>query len=570
MPERTKDTPTAILIIDDDPVFRRLMAVMFSQDGLSVTTAADAESGLKLIEQKLFQVAVVDYRLPDMNGVDFFERTRRTHPQMIRILLTAHTTEEVLLDSINRGEVYRYLTKPVHMGLLRSTVDQAFTLYDLATTRASLVAELERQNRELEEKNQDLRTYYHLMGELKAQQDQILASLPEPFLLLRADRRIIKCNQAAIEMLGYSRGELLGHSADELFTIDRELPARIEDVGRTGLSYFESDLRRKDSRLVRVKIALNRFQSENDERSQIALVLQDISSVKQLEAILRDHSQQLEETVEDQIMQIVRQQKALAHSEKLASLGTLVAGAAHEINTSSSFVSTNVEVLQHYWENLLPILEGWVAENREARIGRQSAGKVVQDISGLLGDLQVGSKQLTHIVEGMLAFSRKDVRKKEAFDPTKAVETSLTVISTRLNKFFNVKRHFVAGTPAVFGNKSQVVQVIVDLMMNACDAWEGKEAGRRTEMMIVVRPTQARRMVRITIADRAGGIPAEAVEHIFDPFFTTKHGKGTGLGLAICHGIIGEHGGEIWVKNRPGCGASFNFNLPSIELSELT
>jgi len=279
MHDLSKKPAPAILIIDDDPVFRRLMAVLFSQDGFNVTTAMDAESGLRLIEQIPFQVAVVDYRLPDLSGIDFFERTRITHPTMTRILLTAHTSEEVLLESINRGEVYRYLSKPVHMGLLRSTVDQALELHELAVSKGALLAELEKRNLELEEKNSDLRKYYHMMGELKAQQDQILASLPEPFLLLRADRHVLKCNQASIEMLGYPRGELLGKLADEIFVRTTELARQIEGVDRSGLVCFETDIKHCSGATVKAKVTLNRFKGDSSERNQIALIIQQLSSV---------------------------------------------------------------------------------------------------------------------------------------------------------------------------------------------------------------------------------------------------------------------------------------------------
>jgi PAS domain S-box-containing protein len=558
-----KGLARSILLIDDDPVFRRLMAVMFTQDGFSVTTANDAESGLRLLEQKDFQVAVVDYRLPDQTGIDFFEKARRNYPLMMRILVTAHTTEEILLEAINRGEVFRYLNKPVHMGLLRSTVEQSLALYELAASKRALVEELEHRNKELEEKNSDLRNYYHLMGELKAQQDQILSSLPEPFLLLRADRRILKCNQAAIDMLGFPRGEMLGKSADDIFAFRHELVERIEDVGRSGLTYFETELKRKSSTPIKVKVALNRFQGESVERNQIALVIQDITSVKQLEELLKTHSQRLEQTVEDQILQIVRQQRALAHSEKLSSLGTLVAGAAHEINTSGSFIRTNLEVLLEYWLGIEPILANWLEANPDAQIGIQPAKRVLKDIRGLLEDLDVGAAQLSRIVEGLLAYSRKDVRRKEIFSLVDAVEIAMTVTGTRINKSFKVIKHVRDGELTVYGNRGQIVQVVVDLLMNAGDAWD--EMGRTDQgiICVVVRGMQDGRLMRVTVADTAGGMSSEISTQVFDPFFTTKKGKGTGLGLSICHGIIGEHGGDIWVKSRPLKGSAFSFTLPT-------
>lgn len=562
MANNTPKSAASILFIDDDPVFRRLMTAMFTQDGFKVFTAVDAETGYKLLEERTFEAAVVDYHLPGQNGIDFFERARRIIPEMTRILLTAHTTEELLLEAINRGEVYRYLTKPVHLGLLRSTLEQALALHELSVARKTMTAEMDRRTKELEEKNLDLINYYHLLGELKSQQDQILASLPEPFFLLRADHRILRCNQAATELLGFTRGELLGQSADDVFLDSTELSARIFDVGRSGVVNFETVWRHKSGANVPVKVALNLFSGEDVDRNQVALVVQDITSVKQLENLLRSHSLELEQKVEDQILHIVRQQKALAHSDKLAALGTLVAGAAHEINSCDSFIKTNVEVLQHYWIGLEPILSRWAVENPDRKIGRQLVGDIVKDLNGLLVDLNVGATQLGRIVEGMLAFSRKDVRKKEAFQIDQAVAAALTVTGTRLAKCFKVRTKFCHAGLKVHGNRGQVIQVLVDLIMNACDAREDGNNSSPGRLTLFIRPDPNRRQLIISIADNAGGMSSETAAHVFDPFFTTKKGKGTGLGLAICHGIINEHGGEIWVKSRPGIGTAFSFSLP--------
>ncbi len=563
---KSKNNPTAsLLFIDDDAVFRRLMTAMFTQDGFKVFVAADAEAGFRFMEERSFQAAIVDYSLPGLNGINFFERTRRISPEMTRILLTAYTTEELLLEAINRGEVYRYLTKPVHLGLLRSTVEQALVLHGLNVAKTAMTTEMDRRTKELEGKNNDLLNYYHLLGELKSQQDQILSSLPEPFFLLGADHRILRCNQAGTELLGLTRGELLGKSADDLFLDPAELTERIYDTGRSGVIYFETLWRHKAGTNVPVKVALNLFRGDAVENNQVTLVVQDITSVKQLENLLRSHSLELEQKVEDQILQIVKQQKALAHSDKLAALGTLVAGAAHEINSCDSFIKTNVEVLQHYWVGLEPILKNWVEVNPTEKIGRQLVGEVVSDLSGLLDDLNVGATQLGGIVEGMLAFSRKDVRKKEALQLEEAVASALTVTGTRLAKNFKVRTKFCQAGLAVNGNRGQVIQVLVDLIMNACDAYEDRESIKLGHMTIFIRPDALRRQLVISISDNAGGMSNETATHVFDPFFTTKKGKGTGLGLAICHGIINEHGGEIWVKSRPGIGSAFSFSLPIID-----
>jgi len=565
MASKSTQPRATILFIEDDPVFRRLISTMFSQDGFKVVAVSDAESGYQLLTEMSFEAAIVDFNLPGQNGIDFFERTRRIAPDMTRILLTAHTTEELLLEAINRGEVYRYLTKPVHLGLLRSTVEQALVLHDLNLAKAKMTSEMDRRTRELEEKNLDLLNYYHLLNELKSQQDQILASLPEPFFLLRADHRVLRCNQAATELLGFTRGELLGRMGNDLFLDANELNERIFDTGRGGVVYFETLWRHKSGKNIPVKVALNLFRGDSVETNQVALVVQDITSVKDVEDLLRSHSLELEKKVEDQILHIVRQQKALAHSDKLASLGTLVAGAAHEINSCDSFIKTNVEVLQDYWIGLEPILRECIQQNPDRKIGRQKVVKVVDDLKGLLEDLSTGATQLGHIVEGLLAFSRKDVRKKEAVHLQEAVASALTVTNARLANCFKVRTKFCTGDTCVYANHGQIIQVLVDLIMNTCDAYADSGRSSMGKLTIFVRPDGAGRHLIVSVSDNAGGMSVETASHVFEPFYTTKKGKGTGLGLAICYGIINEHNGEIWVKSRPGVGTAFSFSLPVVD-----
>lgn len=563
MTPENKSPRATLLLIDDDPVFRRLLTAMFVQDGFQVYSSNDVESGLNLLTERSFEVAVVDYLLPGLNGIDFFERSRRLAPQMTRILLTAHTTEEVLLEAINRGEVYRYMTKPVHLGLLRSTIDQALALHELTVGRDNMAFEMARRTQELEDKNKDLRSYYNLLGELKNQQDQILATLPEPFLLLNSSRRILKVNQTAIDLIGSTRGELLGKSADDFFLDPAELTERLFDIGKSGNVVFETTWRRKNGTEVQVKVALNLLRGDTAENNQAALVVQDITSVKQLEKLFRERSQELEQKVEDQILQIVRQQKALAHNEKLAALGTLVAGAAHEINSCDSFIKTNVEVLQHYWIGLEPILREWLKINEERKIGRQYVGEVIDDVQGLLEDLKAGTDQLGRIVEGLLAFSRKNVRKKEPFALENALSSALTVTGPRLSKLFKVRVKDCQKGRKVIGNFGQIVQVLVDLILNACDAGEEHAPLSPKPIVFFLRPGVDNRQIILSVSDRAGGMNADTTAHVFDPFFTTKAGRGTGLGLSICYGIINEHGGEIWVRSREGVGSAFSFSLPA-------
>lgn len=264
----------SLLLVDDDAVFRRLMSALFQQDGFQVTAFESAETAFDALELRTFKVAIVDYKLPDLNGIDFFERTRRSHPDMVRILITAHTTEEVLLDAINRGEVYRYLNKPVHTGLLRSTVEQALVLNELTTSRNMILASLDERNRELEQKNSDLARFNHLLGELRVQQVHLLASLPDPFLLLKEDGRVVRSNDAAGRLFGRSRGALLNADVATLLTDPGPLEKGIAISTHSSVHRFSAVLRSHHDKTAAATITAFRLRGDSGDEDQIALVFQ--------------------------------------------------------------------------------------------------------------------------------------------------------------------------------------------------------------------------------------------------------------------------------------------------------
>lgn len=269
------DKPT-ILLIDDDPVFRRLMSVMFNQEGFKIVTADNAQEGLTLVEENDFNVAVVDYRLPDLTGIDFFERVHRTHPNMIRILLTAYTTETVLLEAINRGHVFRYLLKPVYTDLLLSSVEQALAIREMAIAREELTRRTEIQNRELTLRNDDLRQAYIQLEEMKLLQDQILGMLPQPIFLIGENRRVIGCNQAACKLVGYSRGELLGRLATDVFGKEVDIFGEAQPQGTTLSEHnLKISLNKKEGTIEPMMVKMHILRNIKGDGYKMALIMEN-------------------------------------------------------------------------------------------------------------------------------------------------------------------------------------------------------------------------------------------------------------------------------------------------------
>ena len=267
-------------------------------------------------------------------------------------------------------------------------------------------------------------------------------------------------------------------------------------------------------------------------------------------------------------------QAQLVQSEKMASLGQMVAGVAHEINTPLGYVRNNFEIsrdacaqmrgLIDAYDELLGMLQSGAAD--EQALGSQFS--LVQDqretidamfsrdeMDGLFGDTFYGIDQISEIVLNLKNFSRLDQAHVDQVDLNECINSALLIAKNVIKHKAEVVREF-GELPKIRCAPSQINQVVLNLVTNAAQAIE-------TTGTIRIRTRAVGAFVYLVITDDGRGIPPENLEKIFDPFFTTKAiGEGTGLGLSIVIKIIKDHGGEIKVKSIPGKGTAFCISLP--------
>jgi signal transduction histidine kinase len=265
-----------------------------------------------------------------------------------------------------------------------------------------------------------------------------------------------------------------------------------------------------------------------------------------LETVIRERTAQLE-TANAELGETLRELQAaesqLVHSEKMASLGRLVAGVAHEINNPVSFIANSVTPLRRR-----------LAKAASAEPG--AAVAILKEAEELVEIMANGAARAAAIVKDLRSFSRLDEATRKSVDLHEGLDVSLRLLEHRWRGCIQVRREYGA-LPLVDCDPGQINQVFVNVIANACDAM--KDGGTLT----VTTSADADR-VRVDIADDGAGIPPDARARIFDPFFTTKDvGEGTGLGLSISHGIIAAHGGRIDVASAPGRGATFTIVLPA-------
>jgi len=249
----------------------------------------------------------------------------------------------------------------------------------------------------------------------------------------------------------------------------------------------------------------------------------------------------------------------LVQSEKMASIGQMAAGVAHEINNPVGFVMSNLGTLRDYTASLKAAIG--VCRTLDADAHGLSAD-VLADLEFLEGDLDdlldeslEGCERVRDIVQNMKGFARIDDSVVRSVDLNECVESTLKIVWNELKYRCNVVKNF-GDLPALACYVGKINQVIMNLLVNAAQAIAQKGTitiGTRVEGEHIV----------LTIADTGCGIPADKLDKIFDPFYTTKDpGKGTGLGLYICHSIVEEHGGTIDAASRVGEGTTFTLRLP--------
>jgi signal transduction histidine kinase len=257
-------------------------------------------------------------------------------------------------------------------------------------------------------------------------------------------------------------------------------------------------------------------------------------------------------------------QAQLVHQEKMASLGRLVAGIAHELNNPINFVHGNLPYLSEYFndlKNLVGSIESLSTEQKEAMQKLKDKLKydfVVTDLENIIADLNEGTQRIRHIVRNLKSFSRLDEAELKEALIDEGIESTLKILSQYYGRDKIPVDIDFESLPPILCYPGQLNQVWMNLLSNAAQAIDGV-----SEPKVAIRTKLEDDQVLITIEDNGPGITKDVQTKIFEPFFTTKPvGQGTGLGLSICHSIIERHRGKIWFETDGRRGTIFKVLLP--------
>ncbi|MCV6589802.1 MAG: ATP-binding protein [Marinobacterium sp.] len=308
--------------------------------------------------------------------------------------------------------------------------------------------------------------------------------------------------------------------------------------------------------------------NDNDLARELAIYQRALQREKQArldaEQLLENSTRQLYQ--QNQTLQ--QQQAAMLQNEKLATIGMLSAGIAHEINNPLAVVLSNLNALTDYTEQLLTLLEQVQQWQQQGTLNASAAERFTQldsqadfaflaeDAPDMMEDMREGLIRVQDIVSNLKTFSRTRPGERQQVDINQCIQTSLRLVNNTIKDHCSVVTD-LPPLPEVAVNNSELSQVFMNLIINAAHATEDQHG------QIQLRTRQQADCLVIEVEDNGCGIPENLCKDIFNPFFTTKPpGKGTGMGLSVAHSIISNHGGTLTVNSTPGLGSCFTICLP--------
>jgi two-component system, NtrC family, sensor kinase len=558
-------TGSRLLVVEDSNTQAFKLSVQLEEQGWQVSIAGTAEAALAALGDSLPDLILLDYNLPGMRGDEFCRRIRMNlNTRGIPILMmTSSAPDGAEILSLESG-ADDYISKsdsPDHLlarirGLLRKASAQAaIRIPQDSAFRSARILTID-----------DGPTYLAFLGdELRSQGYEVESAASGPEGLTRLAAQSFDCVLVDLVMPGMDgievcrritamRSSLEGALAVIMLTasenkgdMTRSLEAGADDfVSKSG---DLAVLRARIQALMRRRV----FQEENarivDEiqaRDLETLQARASLEIAEARAILSERLVQVNLDLQEANRKLKKTQAQLIQNEKMASLGQLVAGIAHEINNPLAFVVNNLFIVESGLDSLRPEMEPHLSELSRGKLRKARAR---------LGEMGEGLDRVKELVLNLRTFSRLDEGEFKTVDVADTISAVLLLFKHKMTGRIHVEKHY-GPRRTLYCYGGRLSQVLTNLISNAVDAIAGKGT-------IVITTSHTPESFLISVRDSGAGITEAIRTKIFDPFFTTKPiGQGTGLGLAISYGIVHDHDGSIEVQSEEGNGTEFIVKIP--------
>jgi two-component system, NtrC family, sensor kinase len=389
-------------------------------------------------------------------------------------------------------------------------------------------------------------------------------------MITDSNGNIIYVNSRFVEITGYTKKEVLGQNprilkGGDSFTDYKEMWRTI-----SGGMQWQGDFhnKKKNGEFFWERATISPIMDQEGKITNFLGIKEDITDRKQVEEALEQsvaESVQMATSLEFLNAELKSTQSQMLQREKMASIGQLAAGVAHEINNPIGFVSSNLRSLDKYFKKLtdyLQLLErniqAKVPETWQEIIPERKKLKIdfmLEDSEDLIAESLDGSERVRKIVQNLKTFSRVDQAEEQLVDLNECLESTIGIVWNEIKYKAKLEKD-LGELPDLNCNPQELSQVFTNILVNAAQAIE-------KDGLIQIRSWQEESSIFITIQDNGNGIAEENLEKIFEPFFTTKAvGEGTGLGLSISYEIVKKHGGTINIDSAVGQGTTFTIRLP--------
>ncbi len=515
-----------ILVVEDDEALNRLIQQRLNRAGYRTEGIFSGREAVELAKNMASPLLLIDYRLPDMLGKELVEEISEHEHPVPFVVMTGQGDEKIAVEMMKLG-ARDYLVKEANfLDLLPGVIDRLIS--ELNTEK-----KLETAEKMLKASEENYRTLFDNAG--------------DAIFIHALGSTIIEVNKMAVDSLGYSREAMLRMGLQDIThdSAKAHLTECLSELSKHDRVFFEIDQVKKDGTRIPTEITSVLF--DYNGRPAVLSIARDVSRRKQLEkqlqqsqdrtiavlskarADIEEHSEHLEQMVDDRTRELRDTQEKLIKRERLAVLGQLAGGVAHELRNPLGVISNAVYYLR--------------SVHAEAD---KTTRKHLQMISSEV-------KSAEKIISDLLDLSRTKSAKRDGVVVSALISRVLK--SYEAPEGVHVQVEAASDLPPVYVDAQQVGQVLLNLIANGCQAME-REGG-----VLSVRGRAVDGGVELSVSDSGCGISEEDMGRLFEPLFTTK-ARGIGLGLAVSKNLVEVNGGRIEVESEKGAGSSFRVFLP--------